>query len=160
MILLLTLLILDLLLIWSIIVSKRSHWPFILGALVAVCVVNFLVIGAFSSGTGWPVKSYPAPGIFLGCSVQPGQAVYLLVQPTKQQHPRVGYVSPVNSPRLYQEPYSQALEKACDAAMKAGQQGVPMVVGKTKQKGQNTGNDYTAHFHFYPLPPGQLGKKP
>lgn len=162
MILIASLFILDLLLIWAIIVSKKAAWPFIILALALVCLVNFLTIGAFNSGAGWPVKSDPAPGLFLGCSVQAPTAIYILDQPTKQQHPRVGYVSPINSPRLYQVPYSQELEKMCNAATKAGQQGVPQVVGpKPKKKGQSgSPGTHVPKFHFYNLPPAALGTKP
>lgn len=161
MMILAALFVLDLLLVWAIIVTKRAAWPFIIAAILAVCFVNFQVIGAFNSGSGWPVKADPAPGLFLGCVVQAPTAIYILDQPTKQQHPRVGYVSPVGAPRLYQVAYSSDLEAQCNKAQKAGAQGVPMVVGKkTGKKGKRGNSVLTRHFQFYPLPSGQLGQKP
>jgi hypothetical protein len=161
MILVVTLIILDLLAIWALIISRRVNWVAIVAALLVVGTVNFMVASAFGSGDGWPVKGDPAPGLFEGCVVKPGQAIYIIDVPTKQQHPRVGYISPVGAPRLYQQPYSQQLEKMCNAATKAGQQGVPQVIGKkTDKKGSKNNSLRTLHFHFYKLPPASLGTKP
>lgn len=161
MILIVALILLDLLAVWALIVSRKVNWLAIIISLVLVAFVNFSVARAFNSGAGWPVKGDPAPGLFEGCIVhQPW--IYIIDVPTKQQHPRVGFISTVGSPRMFQVPYSQQLEKMCMAAEKAGQAGVPQVIGpKSKQHGQSgSPGTHTPHFHFYNLPPASLGTKP
>lgn len=161
MILFALLMILDLLGIAALIASKKVAWPFVIAALVVVSFVNFFTINAFKSGDGWPVKSDPAPGLFEGCIVhQPW--IYIVDVPTKQQKSRIGFTSTTGSPRMYQVPYSQQLEKMCMAAEKAGQQGVPQVIGpKPKKQGQSgSPGTHVPHFRFYNLPPASLGTKP
>lgn len=159
MFLIVALILLDLLAVWALIVSRKVNWLAIVVSLLLVGFVNFTVASAFNSGTGWPVKGDPAPGLFEGCIIhQPW--VYIVDVPTKQQHPRVGFISTAGSPRMYQVPYSQQLEKMCMSAEKAGQAGVPQVIGKKKKSSGHDNGPRTLHFHFYNLPPGQLGQKP
>lgn len=161
MILFIAFIILDLLAIWALIVSRKVNWPWIVLALVVVSFFNFTVASAFNSGAGWPVKGDPSPGLFEGCVInQPW--IYIIEIPTKQQHPRVGFISTTGSVRTFQVPYSQQLEKMCMAAEKAGQQGVPQVIGpRSKKKGQSgSPGTHVPKFHFYNLPPAALGTKP
>ena len=135
MIAFLCLTILDALALWAIIVSPKGWWWVKLVAIISVLTLNVLILGAYNSGNGWPIKAAPVEASYLGCYVvmptgsTPG-AVYLFAIPPKGQSPIIGYKSPTSAPRIYQQKYSLQLADICAKMQNAVSQGNPITIHK------------------------------
>lgn len=168
MILVAALFILDFILLWMIALARRAWWVPVICVTFLVVLLNWYVIGAFSSGTGWAKSGLAANNTyqFLGCDVVPPSgndkgAIYLLLVPP-QQIPRIGFKSAINEPRLFSVPFSPALAAQCQKAEKAGQQGQQISLKAKPQKGKHGQANNLRHMklEFYKNANGSFPPKP